>query len=151
MASKMPEFFDGLDELDLMPDLTRLLELDKRNIQLFPVNHFLKIGKAYFTHGLYTGRNHPVAHLTAVKGNIYYGHVHDTASAIQPGIEGLTEAASLGCLCRLDAKFMKGKPTNWVHAFGIFEFFPDGTYTFFCPKIIRGKLSVNGKVFPEQK
>ena len=42
---------------------------------------------------------------------------------------------------------MKGKPTNWVHAFGVFEFFRDGSYTFICPRIIDGRMSIMGKVF----
>jgi len=29
----------------------------------------------------------------------------------------------------------------------VFEFFPDGTYSFICPRIIDGRLSIMGKVF----
>jgi hypothetical protein len=147
MVAKMPEFFYGLAELGLMPDLKALLELDARGIQLFPVNEIVKIGKAHFTHGLYTGPSAPKKHLDTVKGNIYYFHTHDVLTHHQPSISGYIESASLGCLCRLDAPFLKGKPNNWVHAFGVFEFQRNGNYSFYCPKIFNGSFSFNGKRF----
>lgn len=147
MAFKLPEFFMGLEKLDLLPDLKSLLDLDKFGYQLIPLNHLLKIGEAHFTHGYYTSSNHPKTHLTRVKGNIYYGHLHDELMTHETGVNGLLEAASLGCLCRLDPKFTKGKPTNWVHGFGLFEFFPDGSYVRYQVRIRDGKISFNGKVF----
>ena len=62
-------------------------------------------------------------------------------------IDGPIEGHSLGCLCRLSAAFMKGRPNNWVHAFGIYEFFRDGTFTFTKPCIFNGRFSYNGQVF----
>lgn len=146
-VARLPELFDGLDELGLVPDLKALLQLDKFGYDLIPINHFLKVGHAFFTHGLYTTDNHPKKHLDILKKNIYYGHLHDTKSYNTGGLDGPMEAQSLGCLCKLDAPFLKGKPNNWVHAFGLFEFFPDGTYTFYCPKMINGRMAYNGKVF----
>lgn len=149
MAAKMPEFFFGLEDLGLLPDLKALLCLDQRRIDLIPVNDILRIGKANFTHGLYTGPSHPKKHLDVVKGNIYYFHVHDFLSTHQPSMNGFIEAASMGCLCRLDAPFLKGKPNNWGHGFGIFEFRRDGSYSFYCVKIFDGKFSFNGRLFGE--
>jgi hypothetical protein len=147
MVAKMPEFFHGLEELNLLPDLKALLELDDRNIPLIPVNELLKIGKIYLTHGLFAGGSHAKKHLDTIKGNIYYFHTHDVQTAHAPSIHGLIEAASLGCLCRLDAPFLKGKPNNWVHAFGVFEFQKSGNYSFYCPKIFNGQFSFNGQKF----
>lgn len=149
MAAKMPEFFNGLDELNLMPDLKSLLDLDNFGFDLIPINHFLKIGKAHYTHGLYVGPNHQKKHLDTVKGNIYYGHTHDMMNLHQPTINGSIEAASLGCLCKLDGKFMKGKPNNWTHGFGIFEFFSDGSYTNILIKMFNGRFSYMGIQFGE--
>jgi hypothetical protein len=147
MVAKMPEFFFGLDELGLLPNLSSLLDLEKRNISLIPVNEFLKIGKIYWTHGLYTGPGAPKKHLSLVKGNIYYFHTHDVLSHHEPSMNGMIESASLGCLCRLDAPFLKGRPNNWVHAFGVFEIYRDGTYSFYCPKIFNGRFYFNGKKY----
>lgn len=147
MIKHMPEMFDGLDDLGLTPDLKKLLDLDAFGYELIELNHILKIGKAHFTHGLYTGNNHPKTHLDRVKASIYYGHLHDVKNTHDMSIDGMIEAASLGCLCRVDGKFMKGKPTNWVQGFGIFEFFPDGTFSRYQVRIFDGKFSFNGKVF----
>ena len=142
-----PEFFDGMEDLGIELNLKTLLGLDKHGFEVFPLNHLVKIGKAHFTHGLYTVQHHAKKHLDVFKCNIYYGHLHDTQESNQTSIDGHMEAASLGCLCRLDAKFLKGKPNNWVNAFGIFEFFPDGTYTKLKPTIIDGRFSFAGMVF----
>ena len=147
MVAKMPEFFFGLAELGLLPDLSSLLELEARGIPLIPVNQILKIGKLHFTHGLFTGPSAPKKHLNLVKGNIYYFHTHDVLTHHEPTMNGQIEAASLGCLCRLDAPFLKGRPNNWVHAFGIFEIRRDGSFSFYCPKIFNGQFSFGGKVF----
>lgn len=142
-----PQLHDGLEELGLEINLKKLLDLDGFGYQLFPVNHIVRVGKINLTHGLYTGGAHAKKHLDVLKGNIFYFHVHDEQAVVATSLDGPTEAHSLGCLCRLDAKFLKGKPNNWVHAFGIWEIFPDGSYTFMCPKIINGRMAYNGRVF----
>ena len=147
MAFKLPEFFMGLEKLGLLPDLKALLDLDKLGYRLIPLNHLLQVGSANFTHGYYTSSNHPKTHLNRVKSNIFYGHLHDELSTHETGLGGILESASLGCLCRLDPKFTKGKPTNWIHGFGIFEFFPDGSYVRYQVRIRDGRISYNGKVF----
>jgi hypothetical protein len=145
--TRMPELFDGLSELDIEINLKSLLALEKFGYQIFPLNHIVNIGLANFTHGIYTGAAHASKHLNVFKANIYYGHLHDGQEFNATSMDGPLEAASLGCLCRLDAKFLKGKPNNWVHSHGVFEFFPDGTYTFTKPKILNGRFSYNGVIF----
>lgn len=145
--TRMPELFEGLAELDIEISVSSLLGLKKFGYELFPLNHLVQIGKAHFTHGLYTSSNHAAKHLNQLKANVYYGHLHDTQEHNSTSMDGPLEAASLGCLCKLDAKFLKGRPNNWVHSHGVFEFFPDGSYTFYKPKIINGRMSYNGIVF----
>lgn len=149
MAAKMPAFFNGLNDLGLMPDLKALLDLENFGFDLIPINHFFKIGKSHFTHGLYVGPNHQKKTLETVKANVYYGHTHDMMNFHQPTIHGSIEAASLACLCKLDGKFMKGKPNNWAHGFGIFEFFSDGSYTNILIKMFGGRFSYMGIQFGE--
>jgi len=143
----MPELFENISDLGIDIDLESMLDLKKYEFELFPVNHFVNIGKAWFTHGLYTGDNHPKKHFTTLGENLYYGHTHDIKSYVETGMHGTRENHALGCLCRKDPKFTRGKPTNWVHAFGIFEFLPSGDYNFMCPRIRDGKMSFMGKVF----
>lgn len=144
---KMPELFDGLADLGLDITVEKLLGLQTFGYEMFPLNHLVKIGHAHFTHGIYTGGNHSKKHLDVFKANLFFGHMHDTQSHNQTSVQGPMDAQSLGCLCRLDAKFLRGRPNNWSHAHGIFEFFPDGTFTYMVPKIINGRMSFNGQVF----
>lgn len=145
--TRMPELFDGLAELDIEINLKSLLALNKFGYDLFPLNELVQIGKAHFTHGIYTGSNHAKKHLDAFKTSIYYAHLHDLQEHNQTSIDGHLEAASLMCLCRLDAKFLKGKPNNWVHGHACFEFFPDGSYNWYKIRIFNGRSAYNGVIF----
>lgn len=149
--NKMPELFDGLAELGIEINLKTMLGLEKLGYQLFELNHLIKIGKAHFTHGIYTGTHHAKKHIDVFKTNIYYGHLHDNQEHNQTSVTGPMEAASLGCLCRLDAKFLKGKPNNWVHSFGIYYFFRDGSYTYYRPKILNGVFAFGDRIFDGNK
>lgn len=149
--ANMPELFDGLEDLGIEISLKKLLNLEKYGYELFPLNELLQIGQAHFTHGIYTGIHHAKKHLDTFKTNIYYGHLHDSQSFNATGIEGAMEAATLGCLCRLDAKFLKGKPNNWAHGHGAFEFFRDGSYVRYQVPIINGRSSFGGIVFDGNK
>ncbi len=148
---RMPELFEGLEDLGIEISVKKLLNLEKYGYEMFPVNHFIQIGKAHFTHGIYTGDNHAKTHLNKLKTTVYYGHLHDLMSRNETSMEGNVEAASLGCLCRLDAKFLKGKPCNWAHAHGVFEFFRDGSYNFYRPTINNGIASFAGYIFDGNK
>jgi hypothetical protein len=145
--TRMPELFDGLAELDIEISAKSLMALEKFGYQMFPLNELVQIGKAHFTHGWFTGSDHAKKHLKELACNLYYGHLHDMFESNDTNIHGPVEAASLGCLCRLDAKFLKGKKNNWVHGHGTFEFFRDGTYFFNKHRIFEGKMSYNGIVF----
>ena len=145
--SKMPELFDGLAELGLDINVKKLLALDKFGYDFFELNHLVQIGKAHFTHGIYTGGSYAKKHLDVFNTNIYFGHMHSTQTHNKTSIDGPIEAASLGCLCRLDAKFLRGKPNDWEHTFGVFEFRRDGNYTFYRPRMIDGQFSYNGELF----
>jgi hypothetical protein len=142
--TEMPELFDGLAELGIEISAKKLLGLDKYGYDFFPMNHLVQIGKAHFTHGIYTGNNHAAKHMGEFKTNIYYGHLHDMMECNNTNIDGPIEAASLGCLCKLDAAFLRGKKNNWVHGFGTFEFRRDGSYSFLKHRIINGTMSYNG-------
>lgn len=149
---KMPELFEGLNELmDIEISVPALLGLEKYGYEFFPVNHLVKIGNLHFTHGIYTTTNHTKKHLDIFKANIEYGHLHDKQEHNQTSVEGSMSSGCMGCLCKLDALFLKGKPNNWVHLINIYEFMPDGSYTKMKPEIIEGRVSIMGKVFIGKK
>lgn len=145
--ANMPEFFEDIASLGVDLTLKKLLDLDKYEYKMFPVNDLVRIGKSHFTHGIYTGDAHAKKHLSVFKCNIYYGHLHDAQVYNETSIYGPMEAASNGCLSRLDAKFLKGKPNKWVHGSGCWEFFRDGSYTRYFVPIYHGRSSFCGEVF----
>lgn len=145
--SRMPELFDGLEDLGIEVSLKSLMRLEHFGYELFPVNHLVQIGKAHFTHGIFAGNGHAKKHLDTFKASIYYGHTHDALNNQQTSMDGPIEAAAGGCLCRLDAKFLKGKPNNWVHGHTAFEFFRDGTYIRYFIPIKNGLSAFAGKLF----
>lgn len=147
MAAKLPELFDGLDELGLMPNIEALLDFKNLGYELIKLNEFLRIGSANFSHGTLLGPNHSKKHLDAYKQHFFYGHAHDDDDATTTSLNGTMESASFCCLCRLDAKFLKGKINNWTHGFGTIEFTPDGEFTRVTHKIKNGRMSYNGKLF----
>lgn len=147
LNQKIPEVYDDLEELDVRVDLPTLLGLEKLGYEHVPVNEILAIGDANYTHGYYTSTHHAAKHLSVFGCNIYYGHTHDTQSHSAVNVRGLHEAMSLGCLRTLDADFLKGKPQNWNHAFGVFEFRLDGSFTRYVPVIVDGIFSFGGKIF----
>lgn len=151
LCARVPELADGLEELGVSLNMRSLLGLDKLGFEVIDINKILRVGSANFIHGYYTPLHHAKKHLDVFKDNIYYGHLHDVQ--VHPGVSasGYHEAMSLGCLRQLEAEFMKGKPTNWVHAFGIFEFRKDGSYTRVAPIIIDGKFSMNGVLYDGNK
>jgi len=147
LAQRIPEVLDGLEQLGPDLRLEKLMALEDFGYEVIPLNEILKIGHAHFIHGFYTSSHHAKKHLDVFGCSIYYGHLHDTQAYSAVSVKGLHEAMSLGCLRTLDAKFMKGKPNNWSHSFGIFEFRADGSYTRYAPIMIDGKFSFNSILF----
>lgn len=147
LTERVPELADGLEALGVSLRIESMLGLDKLGFEVIDINKILRVGSANFIHGYYTPCHHAKKHLDIFKDNIYYGHLHDVQ--VHPGVSasGYHEAMSLGCLRQLDAEFLRGKPTNWAHAFGIFEFRRDGTYTRMAPIIIDGRFSFNGVLY----
>lgn len=136
-----------IHELGIEITVQSLLDLNKYGYEYIPFNAILKVLKAHFTHGLYTSSSHAKTHLDKLKGNIYYGHLHDYQCHSQMSLSGVQEAASLGCLSKLDAPFLRGKPNNWMQGFAVFEFMKDGNFSWSFMRIIDGKFSYNGKVY----
>jgi len=148
LVAKVPELFDGIENLGIKFGIAHLLNLEQYGYTVIPLNEILAIGKhCHFIHGYYTNKYHANKHLEVFGVNTYYGHLHDVQSISQVSVKGVHEAMSLGCLRDLNAPFLKGKPNNWSHAFGIFEFRKDGQFTRYVPIIINGKFSFNGQLF----
>jgi hypothetical protein len=146
LTNKLPEVYDGIESLGVA-----LLGLKEMGYRVIPLNEILRLGELHFIHGYYTNKYHAHKHLEVFGVNIMYGHVHDVQSYSGVSVSGVHEAISIGCLRNLNAQFMKGKPNNWSHAFGIVEYTIDGRYTRYVPIIIDGRFSFQGNVFDGRK
>jgi len=89
-----------------------------------------KIGKAHFHHGLYTNLHHAKKMVEEFGCNIFYGHTHDiqTYSKVFQGRDKTLQGSSLGCLCKYEQRYMRGRPNKWQQAIAVFHIFPDGFF-----------------------
>lgn len=152
LNKQIPEVMDGIGELGIDLRLEKLLELEKTGWEVIPYNGILNLGNLSYTHGFTTAKHHAQKMLEIVGGNVVYGHTHTLQSHMSPSIRGLHEAASVGCLRKLNAGFLKGRPTSWCHAITMVEYYNrNGDYTRTTLPIIDGKMSYNGKIYDGNK
>lgn len=136
-----------------MLEVPRALRLKERRIEWVPfwsTGQLFRLGNAYFCHGRATGKNHTGKMLDRYGVCLYMGHLHDiqVTSKARWGDHKTLEAATLGCLCRYDQTYLKGNPTNWMQAFGVFHVFPDGYYQHYTVRIFKSRfVSPEGKVY----
>src|SRR3990167_11190148 len=131
------------------------LKLDERGIDYIKCysgkdnGNTLKIGNAVFHHGLYANDHHAKKHVSIFGTNIFYGHVHDVQcySMITKGNGKTIVGQSLGCLCEYAQSYIKGKPSRWQQAFAVFEFFPNGFFTYHVVRIFDHKFIFDGKIY----
>ena len=138
--NKCPELFGLLD-------LETGLKLKERKIELIPHGIPYVVGKKIFIHGLYTGKHHAMKHGEIFGKSITYGHLHSYQSATVVSYDRSIRATCIGCLCKLDKKFLKGKPTNWTHGIQINYFFPDGTFSEYFIEFINYRTVWKDKVY----
>ncbi len=123
--------------------------IKKRGYKYFEHNVPLKIGKLHFIHGAYVGGNHAKKTLESFGVNIVYGHTHDIMRYNIARLEdGAISAWSLGCIKDLSLaknKWLKGKPNNWQHCFGVVYFYSNGEFVLNVIDIVNGRSSVWGQ------
>ncbi len=134
-------------------DIPNALKLEKRKIKWtasWSKTKAIQVGKALFIHGLYHGRNHAETMVKGFGANVFYGHLHDTNSFnnITLGDNTTKVGQSLGCLCNYKAYYLKGRPTNWQQAFGVFFFRDDGFFQHYVVRIFNHQfVSPNGELY----
>jgi len=125
------------------------VRLNDRGYQYKPYGEYLKIGKLYFYHGgHYTTMNHTRQHAMNLGKNIVYAHLHDVQRSSVTHIDGTHASYSLGCLKDMSSeknKWLKGRNHNWSHAFGIVDWFKNGSFRLDVVDITDGKTFIWGK------
>jgi predicted phosphodiesterase len=123
------------------------LEFEKRGIKWIPFNELLKIGKIYYTHGIYHNMHHAKKHVESYMRNMVYGHTHaiQMYSGPHPTDRPIPYIAkSVGCLCNLNPEYMHNRPNQWAQAFHIAEFETDGNFSDTIIYIINNGFRIPG-------
>jgi len=100
--------------------LPRVLDLEKRGIEWHEYGKYIERGQLLLYHGgHYATIHHAYNHAVKLGSSCGYGHTHDIQYVTVPSARGPHGGYSFGCLCRLQKGFLKGRKTNWQHAFGM--------------------------------
>jgi len=141
--ARIEKWLDENPQAEGSLELENGLGLKKRKIELvrcYTRGEVYRIGKALFHHGLYTTQSHAKAHADKFGCNIFYGHVHDVQCFSREiwSASGPIVAQSLGCLCRFDLEYVRGRPRNWQQAFALVDFQPDGSFQYVVLRLLDG-------------
>lgn len=143
---RIERFLDEHPQFQGLLDIEHLLKFKERGIEWirsWEKGEIFALGKAHFTHGQATGQYHAKKMVEDYGDSIFYGHVHDImcipkANKTHP--EKVIVGQSIGCLCIRDMPYMQGRPSKWQQGFAVFFFMPDGTYTYYTPRIFNGQF-----------
>ncbi len=150
---RMERYIDANPALEGLLEVPNALKLKDRGIRWVPAwskGQVYDIGKAQFTHGLCTNQYHACKMVREFGSNIFYGHTHDVQMYSQTyrGDDETRVGQSLGCLCKYELSYLRGRPTRWQQAFAIFRFLPSGFFSYSVVRIFNGEfISPEGKVY----
>jgi len=132
-AEKHPGLKGQLD----VPRNLRLAERGIKWVQSWERGELYKIGNAYFTHGLLTGKYAASRMVDHYGVCIYFGHCHDVSfhSKVRHGDDKTLEGGSLGCLCNYSQRYLRGAPSAWQQAVTTMFVQPNGNYNLYTSRI----------------
>jgi len=141
------EYIDDNPEMEGIIELPNKLHLKERGIKFIPLNELYKVGKMYFTHGMYINQYNAMKHLMKLGCNICYGHQHGTQTAMMNmKMQEPHQAYALGCLCGHSPDYMKGKPASWISQFAVM-YLNKQNFNLYPINIINNQFMFNGKLF----
>lgn len=148
---RIERYIDANPVVEGMLELENGLRLKERKIDLIRYRNggSYRLGKARFFHGIYTNQFHAKKTVENFGDNIFYGHTHDVQSYSKElrGQDKTLVGQSLGCLCRYDMAYMKGRPSKWQQAFGVFYFKPDGFFQYEVVRIFKNEFVWKGRLY----
>jgi len=139
---------DNFAEEETRPEFKAraLMRVDERGWRWHDHGKFAKIGRLYATHGgHFTGLHHAYKTVMGLSASCIYGHFHNVESAHVMRLGGACGAWSIGCLAKLEKKFLGGRPTSWSHAFAIVHVEAGGEFHVEVVDIYDGVAWVYGK------
>jgi hypothetical protein len=141
LLRKAPEFADTF-KLEKRVDMT--------GWEILPYLQPLKLGKLNFIHGEFFGDNPIKKHLEVYQKNIVFGHTHTIQQGTKPSPmrEIPIWGATIGCLCTLNADYMRNRSSSAQHGFA-YGWFEEDSGDFDCKivRIIHGKFWAEGRKY----
>ena len=77
--------------------------------------------------------------------SVVYGHTHDAQVSKVQHLDGAKGAWSMGTISLMDKPFLRGRPTNWSHNFGVCHYDSKGHFLMEVVDIFEGKCFVYGQ------
>lgn len=150
-CERVERYVDANPAVKGLVEVVPCLKLKQKNIDFIRYRNtgVYKVGRANFIHGIYTNQFHAKKTVEAFGDNIFYGHTHDVQSYSKElrGVNKTLVGQSMGCLCKYNQSYMKGRPSRWQQAFGVFEFLPDGFFQYQVVRIFNHRFIYNGKIY----
>ena len=125
-----------------VPENLHFKDLNIEWVKSWEKGKIFRLGHAGFIHGGLTRKHHAAGMVEKYGIPIYYGHTHDIMffPKTTEGDNKTLEAGSLGCLCRYDQKYLKGRPTNWQQAVSTIFVQPGGNYNLYVSRIFNHRF-----------
>lgn len=130
-------------------DLPSMLGLAELGIEWKPEGVPLKLGKLHFVHGFWTTDAHAKKHLMEYGSSVTYGHTHRPQSYTRGLVDGSVHGAfGMPCACKLDAPYLKNKPSGWLNGWGVYYVLPDGCFNAYSVFMNKGvAVAPNGVIY----
>ena len=131
-------YIDFRPEIEGMIEIKTVCKTVQRGIKVIKYNDLYKVGKMYFTHGMYVNKYHSNKHLVSLGCSVCYGHTHNTQTfMMNMKMQKPLMSYGLGCLCGHSPDYMKNKPSNWIAQFGIMYYNERGKFNLYPINIIQ--------------
>jgi len=147
------QLLDELPQLEGLFEPEKYLKLKERGYKVYPPNYYARVGKLMFIHGMFHNLHHAKKTVERIGRSVVYGHTHThQAFTVNSPIDSQDIHRGVCVPCLFDfkkyARYLKSKPTNWSHGFGV-TFFNDKGYFQHCNiDIVRGRfIGLNGKEY----
>ena len=140
-------------ELSGLLNFAEYLRLVERGWIVKPQGGHYKHGHLKYLHGdvLTGGQNSPRKALDTYVESVVFGHFHSFSSATKVLPESSRckwQAWATGCIGKLDADYLKKRPTGWLNGFGITEFYGTrGHFNHYPVTVFNSQFAYGGKVY----
>lgn len=128
--------------------LPEQLDLASANVDWVPRGKLVKRGRLHFTHGDFHNVHHAKKHLDTYGVSVAYGHTHRPQMYIsRDGVGRCRAAFGLPCMRSIQPDWLEGKPSGWMHGFGVLYVDDSGDFNLYPVLCLDGKFRWQGRTY----